>query len=127
MPYRLRRLSLTQWMILITVVLLMILGVGYIERLTTLAAMQAEVRWWEERVAVAEHRQVRLKDYLEYVQSDAYVDHEIRTRWKWSLPGDVPIEVLPETPVDASEDRGEIPVNQESLPWQAWWDYFFGP
>ncbi len=133
MSYRMRRysLNLSQWMILITIVFLALLGVGYIERRATLASLRGELAQTEEMVQGAQQHQDELLRYLEYVQKDLHIDAMARSLLGLAKPEDVAVDVIPEevsppTP-EIAEPLQEEEQGQRRMPWQAWWDLFFGP
>jgi len=115
----------SQWMILVTIVLLVLLSVGYIERLTFQVAMRAELEQWERRVEEARLHQALLEEQFKYVQTDAYVDQQARTVFRWVRPGDVPVVIIPESSSQATRDQEEQ-RDRVVPPWQKWWDLFFG-
>jgi len=121
------RLALTsgQWMILVAIVLLALLGFGYIERTTEQLAAQAELEQWEARVQEAKAQRERLEKELAYVQTDDYIDRQARTIFGWVRPGETPVEVIIEEPPATSAQPAGQPA-QVKRPWQAWWDLFFG-
>ena len=128
MPRRLPFFALvtSQWMILAAIVLLAMLGVGYIRRVTESVAVQAELAQWEERVAVDRERQELLRERLAYVQTDAFIDEQARSVLGWVRPGDIPVEVIIEEV--ASPPTEIAPATRvASTPWRAWWALFFGP
>ena len=133
MSYRMRRysLNLSQWMILIAIVFLALLGVGYIERRATLASLRGELAQTEEMVQGAQQHQDELLRYLEYVQKDLHIDAMARSLLGLAKPEDVAVDVIPEeaplpTP-EIAEPSQEEEQGQRRMPWQAWWDLFFGP
>ncbi|MCD6291569.1 MAG: septum formation initiator family protein [Anaerolineae bacterium] len=116
----------SQWMILATIVLLVLLGVGYVERFTQNVSAQAELKQWERKVAEARQRRAFLKEQLDYVQGDDYSDQQAREVLKWVKPGDTPVEVVPvEVRQNAPQDGGRREMGQPF--WREWWNLFFGP
>jgi cell division protein FtsB len=117
---------MSQWMILATIMLLVVLGVGYIRRVTTSQAVQAELEEWQQRVQEARLQRERLEKELAYVKTDLYVDERARAAFGWVKPGDVPVEVIVENPKPSRQERQQM--DQVMRPhWQQWWDLFFGP
>ncbi len=119
-------LSSGQWMILVAIVLLGLLGFGYIERTTEQLAAQAELEQWEARVQEARAQRERLEKELAYVQTDDYIDRQARAIFGWVRPGETPVEVIIQEPPAAAAQSAGQPARAKQ-PWQAWWEFFFGP
>lgn len=88
----------------------------------------------EEEVAAMRAENEALKERLEYVSTDAYIEEAAREKLRWAEPGDTAVIVLssedkeaPEmTPVPSREARQGEEV-MEKPNWQRWLDLFFGP
>ncbi len=119
-------LGMSQWMILATIVLLVVLGIGYVRRVTASQAVQAELEQWQQRVKEAQWQRERLEKELAYVKTDLYVDERARTAFGWVKPGDVPVEVIVENPEPPKREQQRAAQPMESH-WRQWWDLFFGP
>jgi len=119
-------LGMSQWMILATIVLLMVLGVGYVRRVTISQAAQAELEEWQQRVQEARLQRERLEKELAYAKTDLYIDERARVVFGWVKPGDVPVEVIVEDSKPSRQEQQQIDQVMRSH-WHQWWELFFGP
>ncbi|MCS7219901.1 MAG: septum formation initiator family protein [Anaerolineae bacterium] len=113
-------------MILATIVLLVVLGIGYMQRVAASQAVQAELEQWQQRVKEARLQRERLEKELSYAQTDLYVDERARTAFGWVRPGDVPVEVIVESPEPFKQEPQRAEPSLTSH-WRQWWELFFGP
>ena len=120
-----RSLSPGQWMILGVIAFLIILGAGYVGRMTANHTTQTELEQWEAQITEARARQEFLKKQLAYAQTDDYIDQQARTVMGWARAGDVSIDVIPRAVAPVALERLE-PRQRMKLPWQEWWEMFFG-
>jgi len=87
----------------------------------------------EEEVAAMRADNEALKERLEYVSSDAYVEEAAREKLRWVTPGDTVVILLPtedkEAPVATPLPSQEVLQGErviEKPNWQRWLDLLFG-
>ncbi|MFQ5874659.1 MAG: septum formation initiator family protein [Dehalococcoidia bacterium] len=88
----------------------------------------------EEEVAAMKTDNKALKERLEYVSTDAYIEEAAREKLRWVEPGDTAVILLSredkEAPVTTPVPSHGILQGQgviEKPNWQRWLDLFFGP
>ncbi len=88
----------------------------------------------EEEVATMRTESAVLKERLEYVSTDAYIEEAAREKLRWAEPGDTAVILLSpedkEAPVTTPAPSHEALQGEEAMEkpnWQRWLDLFFGP
>jgi cell division protein FtsB len=104
--------------------ILLYLVVNFGRQVATSYQRGQELQQIRERVKVAEERNQELRDYFEYVKSDAYTEAWARDIG-WAKAGEVPVIVIGPSAVESPVLEllpQELPASYR----QAWWDLFFG-
>ena len=80
-------------------------------------------KWQEEKenLAQIEKENEELRAYLDYVESDSFLEKEARNSLGMSKEGEMMV-VLPQR----IEVSNEITFSPPSPVWQQWWELFFG-
>jgi len=134
---RKRQQGLISWDRIVAVVVVTIalfLAVDFGRRAIDSYRLSRAVAALEEEVAAMRAENEVLKERLEYVSTDAYIEEAAREKLRWVEPGDTAVIVL------SSEDE-EAPVTTpvpshgtvqgeggiEKPNWQKWLDLFLGP
>lgn len=88
----------------------------------------------EEDVAAMRAENEALKERLEYVNTDAYIEEAAREKLKWAKPGDTVVRTLfsedeeaPVTTPAPSQGSLQGEGGMEKPNWQRWLDLLFGP
>jgi hypothetical protein len=109
------------------VVVILYMGVGFVQQASVSQERQDDLREIEEQIAVAQQESQALEKYLEYVRSPAAAEAWGRENG-WTRDDEVSVVVVappgeasaPE--IGAPEGGVEAGSNREG-----WWDLFFGP
>ena len=134
---RKRQQGLISWGRIVAVVVVTIalfLAADFGRRAIDAYRLSRVVATLEEEVVAMRAENEALKERLEYVSSDAYIEEAAREKLRWAEPGDTAVILL------SSEDK-EAPVatplpSRETLQgeevmekpnWQRWLDLFLGP
>lgn len=80
-------------------------------------------KWQEEKknLAQIEKENEELRAYLDYVESDSFLEKEARNSLGMSKEGEMMI-VLPQE----AEAKAETAFSSPSPVWRQWWELFFG-
>lgn len=88
----------------------------------------------EEDVAAMRAENEALKERLEYVNTDAYIEEAAREKLQWAKPGDTVVRTLfsedkeaPATTPAPSQGSLQGEEGMEKPNWQRWLDLLFGP
>lgn len=134
---RKRQQGLISWGRIVAVVVVTIalfLAVDFGRRAMDSYRLSRTVAALEEEVAAMRAENEALKQRLEYVGTDAYIEEAAREKLRWVEPGDTAVILLSsedkEAPVATPlPSRGTLQGEEviEKPNWQRWLDLFFGP
>ncbi len=134
---RKRQQGLISWDRIVAVVVVTIalfLAVDFGRRAIDSYRLSRAVAALEEEVAAMRAENEVLKERLEYVSTDAYIEEAAREKLRWVEPGDTAVIVLSSedeeapvtTPLPSHETvQGEGGIEKPN--WQRWLDLFLGP
>jgi len=134
---RKRQQGLISWGRIVAVVVVTIalfLAVDFGRRAIDAYRLSRAVAALKEEVAAMRAENEALKERLEYVSTDAYIEEAAREKLRWVEPGDTAVIVLSsedkEAPVTTPVPSQGIRQGEEVMEkpnWQRWLDLFFGP
>ena len=134
---RKRQQGLISWGRIVAVVVVTIalfLAVDFGRRAIDSYRLSRAVAALEEEVAAMRAKNETLKERLEYVSTDAYIEETAREKLRWVEPGDTAVILLSsedkEPPVTSPVPSHGILQGEEVMEkpnWQRWLDLLFGP
>jgi len=132
-----RQQGLISWgriVAVVVVTIVLFLAVDFGRRAIDAYRLSRVVATLEEEVAAMRAENEALKERLEYVDTDAYIEEAAREKLRWVQPGDTAVIVLPSEEQEAPEAtplpspgnlQGEEVIKKPN--WQRWLDLLFGP
>ena len=113
-------------MAIVVVTIALFLMVDFGRRAWDNYRLSREVKALEEEVTAFRAENKALKERLEYVGTDAYIEEAAREKLHWVQPGDTAIVVIPQKVEEAPSLTPPPAESIEKPNWQRWWDLFFG-
>ncbi len=132
-----RQQGLISWGRIVAVMVITIalfLAIDFGRRAIDAYRLSRAVAALEEEVAAMRAENEALKERLEHVSTDAYIEEAAREKLRWVASGDTAVIVLSSEDKEASVTtpvpsqgilQGEGMVEKPN--WQKWLDLFFGP
>jgi cell division protein FtsB len=134
---RKRQQGLISWgriVAIVVVTIALFLAVDFGRRAIDAYRLSRVVAALEEEVAAMRAESEALKERLEYVSTDAYIEEAAREKLRWAESGDTAVIVLPkedrEAPVTTPIPSQRVLQGEEVIEkpnWQRWLDLFLGP
>lgn len=134
---RKRQRGLISWgriVAIVVVTIALFLAVDFGRRAIDSYRLSRVVVALEEKVAAMRAENEALKERLEHVSTDAYIEEAAREKVRWVESGDTAVIVLPkedkEAPVTSPVPSHGILQGEEVIDrpnWQRWLDLFLGP
>lgn len=122
-------ISLTQFVVIVTATLLLLLLFGFTYKMSSYSQVKQEAERLQARLEEARAEREILLTRRAYVQSDAYVEKVAREELKWGRRGDrlVNVRILSSpTPTPSPRSEFEETAEPTAPQWEAWWEVFFG-
>jgi len=121
---------------LVLIFLLVLFAIPLTKNWRQKRSIDNEVKAMEQQVAELEHKTSSLKQVLDYMQSDQFVEKEARTKLNYKKPGEEVAVIesrdgaaAPTSPVESIFDLPEAPKPEGSPKllgnFSKWLDYFF--
>ena len=126
---RVPAISLTQFVAIVTVTLVLTLLFGFAYKMNSYARIRLEADHLQERFERVHAEHEALKARKIFVQSNEYVEKVAREEFKWSRYGDrlVSVETLPAPTPFPTALFQSVPASEPTVPqWNVWWKAFFG-
>ena len=119
------KVMLQRWAIALTVIAAVLLTLGFNSRLTAIRQMRQDEARLKQAVATEETRQAGLTSYLNYIQSESYVEHWARVDARMVKTGEV--AVIPVAPTAGQlGSSSPAPAQTPATILDEWWALFFG-
>ncbi|GAB4557907.1 MAG: hypothetical protein Kow0047_02620 [Anaerolineae bacterium] len=118
--------SQSPWLILLVIGILVLLGAGYVNRQAEYRNTRDELRAWQATVTAEAQRQQELRQQLEQAQTDEFVEDNAREMLGWARPDETTVKVIEPGAEQLGQKEPSSSDQTPRLPWQMWWDLFFG-
>ena len=119
----------TQFIGIIVLTIAVLLVVDFGRRATTGYYIAQAEEQLKAEIAIELTRQAQLRERLEYVQSDEYVEEWAREQAHMIRPGDQPLILVtvatPIAPTNTAEQPAHTGTPLHTPPWHQWWRLFF--
>ena len=106
--------------LLVGLLLAILTAVGFARAYLTDYARIKEITQLEQEAKRLEEKKVSLLELMKYVQTDAYVEEEARTKLQMKKPGE---DVIVFSDLKPNTNVSVAPIMESNL--KKWWRYFF--
>jgi len=125
----LKRFFNSSWFFITILILLLLFSTALVREMMRKLEIQKEVENLETQVATFENDNQVLESMIDYLQTEEFVEKEMRTKLGYKKEGETVVAV-PESDRYNLDTDGQLAQRGDNYiftaNWQLWWNYFFG-